>query len=127
MPRIGDRIFWCSLASPTIAGALVEMAQWLSRGYGIVSFFQLLGWGCGPLGPASVARQLPGARFETFIREQNMAAFAEVDIVDDFYAGVVTVSPNPMGVGGLKAQYGFDGMERHGWGRVRRPCGCWRR
>lgn len=101
---------------PHNRGALVEMAQWLSRGYGIVSFFQLLVGDVDHLAPRQL-RTVARRQIQTFIREQNMAAFAEVDIVDDFYAGVVTVAQSH-GVGGLKPNTVLMGWSGTDGGRV---------
>ncbi len=79
---------------------LVEIANLLSRGYGIVSFYQLLVGDIDQLarrGLRSIARR----QIRTFIQEQNMTAFAEADIVENFYAGAVTVCQSH-GVGGLE-------------------------
>ena len=79
---------------------LVEVAHWLSRGYGIVSFYQLLVGDIDQLAQKRL-RSVARRQIRTFILEQNMSAFAEADIVDSFYAGAVTVSQSH-GVGGLE-------------------------
>ena len=79
---------------------LVEVADWLSRGYGIVSFYQLLVGDIDKLA-ARRLRSVARRQIRAFILEQNMSAFAEADIVDSFYAGAVTVCQSH-GVGGLE-------------------------
>ena len=79
---------------------LVEVANLLTRGYGIVSFYQLLVGDIDQLARRRL-RSVARRQIRTFIQEQNMSAFAEADIVEDFYAGAVTVC-QANGVGGLE-------------------------
>ncbi|MXY95100.1 MAG: amino acid permease [Caldilineaceae bacterium SB0670_bin_27] len=79
---------------------LVEIANLLSRGYGIVSFYQLLVGDIDQLARRRL-RSIARRQIRTFIQEQNMTAFAEADIVENFYAGAVTVCQSH-GVGGLE-------------------------
>ncbi len=79
---------------------LVEIANLLSRGQGIVSFYQLLVGDIDQLARRRL-RSIARRQIRTFILEQNMSAFAEADIVEDFYAGAVTVCQSH-GVGGLE-------------------------
>ncbi len=79
---------------------LVEVADWLSRGYGIVSFYQLLVGDIDRLAERRL-RSVARRQIRAFILEQNMSAFAEADIVDSFYSGAVTVCQSH-GVGGLE-------------------------
>ncbi len=79
---------------------LVEVADWLSRGYGIVSFYQLLVGDIDKLAERRL-RSVARRQIRAFILEQNMSAFAEADIVDSFYSGAVTVCQSH-GVGGLE-------------------------
>ena len=72
----------------------------LTRGYGIVSFYQLLVGNIDQLAEKRL-RGVARRQIRTFIQEQNMSAFAEADIVENFYAGAVTVSQSH-GVGGLE-------------------------
>ena len=79
---------------------LVEIANLLSRGYGIVSFYQLLVGDIDQLAKRRL-RSIARRQIRAYIQEQNMTAFAEADIVENFYAGAVTVSQSH-GVGGLE-------------------------
>ena len=79
---------------------LVEIANLLSRGHGIVSFYQLLVGDIDQLARRRL-RSIARRQIRTFIQEENMSAFAEADIVEDFYAGAVTVCQSH-GVGGLE-------------------------
>ena len=79
---------------------LVEIANLLSRGYGIVSFYQLLVGDIDQLARRRL-RSIARRQIRAFIQEQNMTAFAEADIVENFYAGAVTVCQSH-GVGGLE-------------------------
>jgi len=79
---------------------LVEIANLLSRGHGIVSFYQLLVGDIDQLARRRL-RSIARRQIRTFIHEQNMSAFAEADIVESFYAGAVTVCQSH-GVGGLE-------------------------
>ena len=79
---------------------LVELANLLTRGYGIVSFYQLLVGDIDQLARRQL-RRVARRQIRTFISEQNMSAFAEADIVENFYAGAVTVS-QAHGVGELE-------------------------
>ena len=79
---------------------LVEVANLLTRGYGIVSFYQLLVGDIDNLAERRL-RGVARRQIRTFIQEQNMSAFAEADIVENFYAGAVMVS-QAHGVGGLE-------------------------
>lgn len=79
---------------------LTETADWLSHGQGVVSFFQLL---VGDFQQLSEQGLRKGARrrIREYIRNRQMQAFAEVDIVDDFVSGALTVS-QAHGIGGLE-------------------------
>ncbi len=79
---------------------LVSMAEWLSRGQGIVSFFQLI---VGDVEQLALRRLRAVARrqIRSYILGRNMAAFPEADIVPDFFTGAVTVAQSH-GVGGLE-------------------------
>ncbi len=69
---------------------LVDVSEWLSRGRGVVTFFQLL---VGDVDEMSSLGHRDAARkhIKNYIREKKMAAFAESEIVPDFYNGALTV------------------------------------
>ena len=80
---------------------LVALADWLSLGRGVVTFSQLItgspGEGNGP-----ALRAQARERIRTYIREHQMAAFAEAQIVADFPSGAVAVAQSH-GIGRLEA------------------------
>ncbi len=79
---------------------LVNMAEWLSRGQGIVSFFQLIIGDVEHLALRNL-RTVARRQIRSYILGRNMAAFPEADIVPDFFTGAVTVAQSH-GVGGLE-------------------------
>lgn len=79
---------------------LVEVAEWLSMGQGIVTFFQLLVGEVDHLSSRNL-RTVARRQIRAYIQERQMAAFAEADIVRDFYDGAATVA-QAHGVGGLE-------------------------
>ncbi len=79
---------------------LVSMAEWLSRGQGIVSFFQLIVGDVEQLALRNL-RAVARRQIRSYILGRNMAAFPEADIVPDFFTGAVTVAQSH-GVGGLE-------------------------
>jgi amino acid transporter len=80
--------------------ALVQTAAWLGYGRGIVSFFQLLVGDVGELAGRGLQRRAR-RQIRHYIRDHNMAAFAEADIVPDFFMGALTVAQSH-GVGGFE-------------------------
>ena len=91
---------------------LVEVAEWLSMGQGIVTFFQLLVGDVDRLSARNL-RSVARRQIRSYIQGRNMTAFAEADIVDDFYTGAVTVAQSH-GVGGLEPNtmlMGWSGSE----------------
>jgi amino acid transporter len=79
---------------------LVQLADWLSRGKGIVTFSQLI---------IGDVEQIAGRNLRTaarkhirgYIQEREMMAFTEADVVPSFYDGVLSVA-QAHGVGGLE-------------------------
>lgn len=95
---------------------LTEIANWLSAGHGIVTFFQLIVGDVDLL----VGRQLRStalAQIRRYIRENNMEAFAEVEVVSDFREGALTVV-QAHGVGGLESNVVLMGWSRTEDGRA---------
>ncbi len=69
---------------------LVEVSEWLIMGRGVVTFFQLIVGDVERLaGPGH--REAAKRHIQNYIRERKMAAFAESEIVQDFYHGALTV------------------------------------
>jgi len=69
---------------------LVEVSEWLSMGRGVVTFFQLIVGDIEKLA-ALGHRDAAKRHIQNYIRERKMAAFAESEIVQDFYHGALTV------------------------------------
>lgn len=91
---------------------LVEVAEWLSRGRGIVTFFQLI---TGPIHRLNkpALREAAERHIRTYVRDRRMAAFAEAHVVPDFTGGVVSVA-QAHGVGALTSNavlMGWSGTE----------------
>ncbi|HKJ66928.1 MAG TPA: amino acid permease [bacterium] len=69
---------------------LVEVSEWLSKGQGVVTFFQLLVGDVEELS-AQGYKEAAKKHIRKYIQERKMAAFAESEIVPDFYHGALTV------------------------------------
>jgi len=69
---------------------LVEISEWLSMGKGVVTFFQLLVGDVEELS-AQGYKEAAKKHIRKYIQERKMAAFAESEIVTDFYHGALTV------------------------------------
>lgn len=80
---------------------LVEMAEWLSVGRGIVTFYQLMISGAGPMANRGL-RERARAQIRDYIQDREMTAFAEVDVVPNFHMGALTAAQT-YGIGNLKA------------------------
>lgn len=96
---------------------LVEVAEWLSRGQGIVSFFQLLVGDVHTLAGHGL-RQIARRQIRSYIQDRHMTAFPEADIVPDFYTGAVIVAQSH-GVGGLEPNGVLLGWSRTAEGRAK--------
>lgn len=91
---------------------LVEVADWLSRGQGVVTFFQLLVGNVDHLGGRGM-REMARKHIHSYIQHRGMTAFAEAEIVPDFKQGAITVV-QAHGVGGLEPNtvlMGWSGTE----------------
>ncbi len=80
---------------------LVEVADWLSQGKGIVTFFQLLVGDIDQLASRGL-KETARKAIHTYIQERQMEAFAEVEIVDDFLYGAAAVA-QAHGIGALES------------------------
>ncbi len=69
---------------------LVEVSEWLSVGRGVVTFFQLLVGDVEELSRPGY-REAAKKHIQKYIHKRKMAAFAESEIVSDFYEGALTV------------------------------------
>lgn len=95
---------------------LAIMADWLSLGRGIVTFFQLI--------PGDVSdsvdthrREVARRGIEKYIAESRIKAFAEVEVVSDFRLGAVTIA-QAHGIGNLQANGVLLGWSRSEDGRA---------
>jgi len=78
---------------------LVEVSEWLSLGRGVVTFIQLLVGDVEELS-AQGYRETAIKHIKKYIKQRKMAAFAESEIVTDFYHGALTVT-QAHGLGGF--------------------------
>lgn len=78
---------------------LVEVSEWLSMGRGVVTFFQLI---VGEVEEVSTSELKEAAEYhiQKYIRERKMTAFAESEVVPDFYHGALGVV-QAHGIGGF--------------------------
>ncbi len=81
--------------------ALVEVANWLSLGQGIVTFFQLITGDVDKLIRRGV-RRTARRSITKYIRDNHMEAFAEVEIVSNFKDGALSIA-QAHGIGGLES------------------------
>jgi amino acid transporter len=94
---------------------LVEVARWLSLGRGIVTFFQLIVGDTHELAGKPL-RENARVRIKDYIREQDMYAFAEVEIVPSFPAGALMLV-QAHGIGGIVANSVLMGWSQTPEGR----------
>ncbi len=95
---------------------LVELADWMSRGKGIVTFVQLLIGNVEQMAGSNL-RNVARKQIRSYIQKREMMAFAEVDIAPDFYNGALTVAQSH-GVGGLEPNAVLMGWSRTPEGRL---------
>lgn len=95
---------------------LVEFADWLSRSKGIVTFFQLI---TSPVDEQHDFKLTERARkhIRKYIDRNNMTAFAEAEIVDDFWEGVLMLAQGH-GIGHVRANTILMGWSRKPQGRA---------
>ncbi|MEM7798559.1 MAG: amino acid permease [Chloroflexota bacterium] len=79
---------------------LVSLASWLTRGRGIVTFFQLITGNPDQLITKGY-RETAKKNIKKFINERGLEAFAEAEIVPNFLDGALTVTQSH-GIGGLE-------------------------
>ncbi len=79
---------------------LVEVAEWLILGQGIVTFFQLIVGDVYPIAKRGL-RETARKHIHSYILDKRMTAFAEADIVSDFSQGVLTIAQSH-GIGALE-------------------------
>jgi hypothetical protein len=95
---------------------LVEVADWMSRGKGIVTFIQLLIGDVEQLASRNL-RETARKRVRSYIQDRGMMAFAEADIAPSFADGVLTIAQSH-GIGGLEPNALLFGWSRSQDGRV---------
>lgn len=86
--------------NPSNRSALVNLAEWLTLGQGIVTFFQLIVGDPDQLIDRGY-RETAKKNIKKFIAENRLPAFAEAEIVPSFANGALTVA-QAHGVGGLE-------------------------
>ena len=79
---------------------LAEVAEWLSLGQGVVTFFQLIVGDVDKLVGRGL-RETARSGINKFIKAERMMALAEAEIVPDFKQGVITIA-QAHGYGGLE-------------------------
>ncbi len=95
---------------------LVEMAEWLSLGRGLVTFFQLIVGDVRHMAKSGIQDKARDAIRE-YIAKNNMSAFAEADIVSDFRTGARMVAQSH-GIGGITVNSVLLGWSRTEDGRT---------
>ncbi len=95
---------------------LVAISEWLSMGKGMVSFFQLIVGDVEKLIGRGL-RRTARRQIRSYIQDRGMTAFAEADVVSDFYHGALTVSQSH-GVSGLEPNAILMGWSRTQEGRT---------
>jgi len=93
---------------------LVEVSECLTTGRGIVTFSQLIIGDVGELGGRGM-RDVARKHIKNYIRERNMMAFAESQIVPEFNQGVLAITQSH-GIGGLEPNSILMGWSRESGG-----------
>lgn len=115
--RFDTKNWWPNLivftGQPHNRQQLAEVAEWLSLGRGIVSFFQLLVGDVNQLGGRGL-RETARRHIRSYIQDRRMTAFAEAEIVSEFEAGCVAVC-QAHGIGAIEpnaVMLGWSGNEK---------------
>ena len=95
---------------------LAEVAEWLSQGQGIVTFFQLIVGDSDALAGRGL-RETARKGIHNYIQDRGMTAFAEAEVVDNFEQGALTVA-QAHGVGALEPNTVFLGWSGTSAGRA---------
>lgn len=101
---------------PHNRGALVEMANWLTQGRGIVTFFQLITGNVDEIIGQGLREQAHQS-IRTYIQDNQMTAFAEVEVVSNFKDGALAIA-QAHGIGGLESNSVMMGWSRTMGGRA---------
>lgn len=95
---------------------LVAVADWLSLGQGVVTFFQLIIGNTEALSGRNL-RATARRQIRKYIHDNGMTAFAEAEIVPDFKQSALTLA-QAHGIGGLEPNSILMGWSRTPQGRV---------
>ncbi len=95
---------------------LVEVAEWLSRSKGIVTFFQLIISAVDDQHDFNLTERAR-KHIRKYIDHNDMTAFAEAEIVDDFWDGVLMLAQGH-GIGHVRANTVLMGWSREPKGRT---------
>ncbi len=95
---------------------LVELAEWLSLGRGIVTFFQLITGAADQINKPRL-RRAAEKHIRAYISERRMTAFAEAEVVPNFVDGAVSVA-QAHGVGALESNTVLMGWSDTAAGRA---------
>ena len=94
---------------------MVEVADWLSLGRGLVTFFQLIVGDTREIAKSGIQEKARAA-IQDYIAENRMRAFAEADIVPNFRDGARLVAQSH-GIGGITVNSVLMGWSRTPEGR----------
>ena len=95
---------------------LVAIAEWLSLGQGIVTFFQFIVGDVDQLVQRGL-RETARKRIRSYIQDRGMTAFAEAEIVADFKVGALTVA-QAHGIGDLESNTVLMGWSNTPQGQI---------
>jgi len=95
---------------------LVEIAEWLSLGQGVVTFFQLLVGDVEKLTRRGL-RETARRNIASYIKDKAITAFPEVDVVSNFKDGALTIA-QAHGIGGLEPNAVMMGWSHTPQGRA---------
>lgn len=95
---------------------LVAVADWLSLGRGIVTFFQLIIGDVEKLVGKNL-RETARRQIRNYIQDHGMTAFAEAEVVADFKQGALTLA-QAHGIGNLASNSILMGWSRTEAGRI---------
>jgi len=95
---------------------LVQIAEWLTQGQGLVTFVQVLVGNVTQLSGRGL-RETARKGIRKYIQDRGMTAFADVQIVETFNDGALTIAQSH-GVGGLEPNAVMLGWSRTSEGQV---------
>ena len=95
---------------------LVDVAEWLSLGQGLVTFFQLLIGNVDKLTRRGL-RETARKNIASYIKDKDITAFPEVEVVPNFKDGALTIA-QAHGIGALESNAVLLGWSRTAPGRA---------